>query len=120
MPSVISFSTVLIHWELIPRGEFNSSKQKKACQSAAGFGTSACTRGPFESRHIVSDVEEDWVRIVREVGSCYHMEACNVIDYYGDELKYVDGDELFVFAVRFEEKCPTLDLLGEVDEPPEA
>ena len=60
------------------------------------------------------------MRIVREVGSCYHMEGGNVIDYYGDELDYVDGDELSVFIVRFEEKCPMLDLLGEVNMPPEA
>ena len=29
MSSAILFATVLIHWELIPRGEFISSKQKK-------------------------------------------------------------------------------------------
>ena len=29
MSLVISFATVLIHWELIPRGEFISSKQEK-------------------------------------------------------------------------------------------
>jgi len=29
MLSAISFATVLIHWELILRGEFISSKQKK-------------------------------------------------------------------------------------------
>ena len=29
MSSAISFATVLIHWELIPRGEFISSEQKK-------------------------------------------------------------------------------------------
>ena len=60
------------------------------------------------------------MRIVREVGSCYHMEGGDVIDYYGDKLEYVDGDELSVFVVGFEEKCPALDLLGEVNVTPEA
>ena len=60
------------------------------------------------------------MRIVREVGSCYHMERGNVIDYYSDKLEDADGDELSVFVVSFEEKCPTLDRLGEVDMPPEA
>ena len=60
------------------------------------------------------------MRIFREVGFCYHVEGGDVIYYDGDELKYVDGDELPVFIVRFEEKCPALDLLGEVNMPPEA
>ena len=60
------------------------------------------------------------MRIVREVGFCYHVEGGDVIDYYRDKLEYVDGDEHSVFVVWFEEKCPTLYLLGKVDMPPEA
>ena len=37
-----------------------------------------------------------------------------------DKLKDVDGDERSVFIVGFEYKFPTLDLLGEVNMPPEA
>ena len=59
------------------------------------------------------------MRIVREVCFCNHVEGGNVIDDYRDKLKYVDGDECSVFVVWFEEKCPTLDLFGEVDMPPE-
>ena len=60
------------------------------------------------------------MRIVREAGFCYHVEGYNVIDYYRDKLSDVDGDERSVFVVWFEEKCPTLDLSGEVYMPPEA
>ena len=58
--------------------------------------------------------------VVREVGCCNHMEGCDVVDYHGDKLKYVDGDKLSVLVVGFEQKCPLLYLLGEVDMPPEA
>ena len=60
------------------------------------------------------------MRIVREVDFCYDVEGGKVIDYYRDKLKYVDGDEHSVFVVGFEKQCPALDLLGEVDVPPEA
>jgi hypothetical protein len=60
------------------------------------------------------------VRVVREGGFCYDVEGCKVIDYHRDELEYVDGDEQSILVVGFEEQCPTLDLLGEVDMPPEA
>ena len=58
--------------------------------------------------------------IVREVGGCYHMERGHVVYYYRDKLEDVDGDESSVFVVKFEEKCPMLDLLGEVNVTPEA
>ncbi len=48
------------------------------------------------------------------------MERGNVVDYNRDKVKDVDGDESSVFVVGFEHKCPTLDLLGEVNVPPEA
>ena len=48
------------------------------------------------------------------------MEGGNVVDEYSDKLEDVDGDESSVFVVRFEQKCPMLDLLGEVNVPPEA
>ena len=48
------------------------------------------------------------------------MEGGNIVDYYCDELEDVDGDESSVFVVGFEEKCPMLDLLGEVNVLPEA
>ena len=58
------------------------------------------------------------MRILREVGFCYHLEGGNVIDYHGDKLEDVDGDELSVFVVRFEEKCPTLncDILSDIND----
>ena len=48
------------------------------------------------------------------------MKGGNIVVYYRDELKDVDGDESSVFVVRFEEKCPMLDLLGEVNVQSEA
>ena len=60
------------------------------------------------------------MRIVRGVGFCYHVEGGDVVDYYGDKLEDVYGDELSVFVVSFEKERPTLDLLGEVDVPLEA
>ena len=39
------------------------------------------------------------------------MEGGNVVDFYHDKLKDVDGDESSVFVVGFEEKCPMLDLI---------
>ena len=60
------------------------------------------------------------MRIVCEVRFCYDVEGGEVIDDHGDEFEYVDGDERSVFVVWFEEKCLTLDLLGEVDMPLEA
>ena len=43
------------------------------------------------------------MRIVCEDDFCYHVEGGNVTDHYGDELEDVDGDELSVFVVGFEE-----------------
>ena len=60
------------------------------------------------------------MRIVREVGGCYHVEGGNIIDYYRDKLEDVDRDESSVFVVGFEQKCTVLDFLGEVDVPPKA
>ena len=58
--------------------------------------------------------------IVREVSGCYHMERGHIVDNDCDKLEDVDGDESSVFVVGFEHQCPKLDLLGEVNVPPEA
>ena len=48
------------------------------------------------------------------------MERGHVVDYNRDKLKDVDGDQSSVFVFGFEHKCSTLDLLREVNMPPEA
>jgi hypothetical protein len=60
------------------------------------------------------------VGIICEVCSGYDVDRGQLIDYYRDKLEYVDGYECSVLVVGFEEQCPALDLLGEVDVPPEA
>ena len=59
------------------------------------------------------------MRLVREVGGCYHMERGHVVDNDRDKLEDVDGDESSIFVIGFEHNCPALDLLGEVDVPQE-
>ena len=76
------------------------------------FGPLACACVPAESLRVIGDAEEDWVWVISEVGGCYHMEGCHVVDYYCDELEDVDGDECSVFVVGFEQKCLMFDLLG--------
>ena len=58
--------------------------------------------------------------VVREVGGSYHMERGNIVDDNSDKLKDVDRDEFSVVIFGFEWKYPTLDLVGEVNVPPEA
>ena len=48
------------------------------------------------------------------------MEGGAVVDDDRDEFENVDGDERSVFVVGFKKKCAVLDLLGEIDVPPEA
>ena len=43
------------------------------------------------------------MRIVREVGFCYHVEGVNIIDYYRDKLEDIDGDERSIVVVGFDE-----------------
>ena len=60
------------------------------------------------------------MRVFCEVGRCYHVEGGAVVDDDRDEFENVDRDERSVFVVGFEKKCAVLDLLGEVNGPPEA
>ncbi len=53
----------------------NQEQAEEACKPVTSFGPPACACSPSESRHIIGDVEGDWVWIVREVGGCYHMEG---------------------------------------------
>ena len=48
------------------------------------------------------------------------MEVGAVVDDDRYKFENIDGDERSVLVVSFKEKCPFLDLLGEVDVPPEA
>ena len=48
------------------------------------------------------------------------MEGGALVDDDHDKLENIDGEDCSVFVVGFEKKCALLDLLGDVNVPPEA
>ncbi len=74
---------------------------------------------PVESGRIIGNIEDDRMRVVCDLGGRNHVQDCAVIQDDRNKLKDIDGDRLIIRVITHVEQRVLLDLIWEIQMPPE-
>ena len=69
---------------------------------------------PIESGRIIGDVEDDRMRVVRDIGSHNHVQDGTVVQDDRYELEDIDGDQLIVRIILHVKQRTLLHLGREI------
>ena len=74
-----------------PNGRIDQERTEDTSEQPSNPRSLASVQCPVESRSVVGNVEDHWMRIIRHVGSCQYMQDGAVVQDHCYELEDIDG-----------------------------